>query len=246
MYREKMGLLRICTQTLCIRVVTSLSLIVGTTVLQPVFAASFDCSKARTDIEEKMCGDQTISHLDEKVAATYEAIKSNIDLFPFLRRSQTAWLSERTTENLLEQYRSRLRVLQELQPSYSCLINGKNWEALDSCLRLSTDKVEECIAALSSTTVAMVTCTGEAIRTWEILLEYSLTKAKARAKNDLIFVQSIEKAHASWLAFKRDECQMEYTKYREGTISGPISAGCKLRFIMNRVKTYSLMSKDNY
>lgn len=55
-------------------------------------AASFDCSKASTDIEHVICRDPALSQLDGELGAAYRA---RLGLDPGLRESQVAWIRER-------------------------------------------------------------------------------------------------------------------------------------------------------
>lgn len=42
------------------------------------FAASFDCQKASTEIEHKICDNERLSKLDEQLSSTYSnALKAN-------------------------------------------------------------------------------------------------------------------------------------------------------------------------
>lgn len=54
-------------------------------------AASFDCAKARTQVEHLICDTPQISQLDERLAATY---KTTLVGDPSARERQTAWLRE--------------------------------------------------------------------------------------------------------------------------------------------------------
>src|SRR5687768_16262824 len=62
----------------------------------PLFAASFDCSKASTPIEKTICGSPRLSALDDELAATYAAARKNGG--DAVRRSQRTWLAETRAE----------------------------------------------------------------------------------------------------------------------------------------------------
>jgi len=71
-----------------------------------VNAASFDCKKASTKIEKKICSDANLSHLDSKLAQTYKDLKTEIkhnqisqynrnSLMHFFILKQKKWLKNR-------------------------------------------------------------------------------------------------------------------------------------------------------
>jgi len=63
-----------------------------------VFAASFDCKKAKTNIEKKICSDRTLSLLDEKMDKLYKkalSVVTDKEERDELVKSQVKWLKER-------------------------------------------------------------------------------------------------------------------------------------------------------
>ena len=84
-------------------------------------AASFDCKKAATFVEKKICTTRTLSKLDEALAENYRyMLASNIGdgATKYLRESQRNWLKERnrcTTAYCVEAlYRERVDAVCEL------------------------------------------------------------------------------------------------------------------------------------
>jgi uncharacterized protein YecT (DUF1311 family) len=79
-------------------------------------AASFDCAKARTDIEHMICGDTELSSLDETLGRTYSRALKRLEDPDALRAAQRAWLRDvRNTCGeatcLRTAYRERLEVI---------------------------------------------------------------------------------------------------------------------------------------
>lgn len=64
----------------------------------PVAAASFDCAKARTQVEKLICADPQLSRQDSELAAAYgEALKAwDGQIAPYVKMSQRAWMRSRS------------------------------------------------------------------------------------------------------------------------------------------------------
>lgn len=82
-----------------------------------IHAASFDCKKAKTEIEKMICADAQLSKLDEELAAAYRDAmdKAGQTGKAVLRKEQTAWLKSRNackdTLCVEVMYRTRLAML---------------------------------------------------------------------------------------------------------------------------------------
>ena len=62
----------------------------------PLFAASFDCSKAKSATEKTVCADPALSALDEKMADAFKKAAALDKRFAaYLRKSQRDWLRDR-------------------------------------------------------------------------------------------------------------------------------------------------------
>lgn len=57
-------------------------------------AASFDCTKGKTRVEQEICADRELSDLDERLAEVYEFELALVDAAP-IRAAQKAWLEAR-------------------------------------------------------------------------------------------------------------------------------------------------------
>ena len=60
--------------------------------LGPIEQASFDCQKATTSIERRICSSQLLRHADGRVAKLYQPLQDD------LRDNQQKWLKERNLE----------------------------------------------------------------------------------------------------------------------------------------------------
>ncbi len=80
----------------------------------PVSAASFDCAKAKTQVENIICANSTLSGLDDAVNAAYKAAIAADDRESAIRE-QRAWLKERngctSAECIQRLYTGRLKEL---------------------------------------------------------------------------------------------------------------------------------------
>ena len=80
-------------------------------------SASFDCKKASTEAEKKICADAQLARLDEELAAAYRGADGKADRTgkAILRKDQAAWLKARNAckENLCIEviYRTKLAML---------------------------------------------------------------------------------------------------------------------------------------
>lgn len=78
-------------------------------------AASFDCQKASTEIEHKICDNERLSKLDEQLSATYSsALKANPENADTLKTVQRQWIN----------MRGRLTDDKALELAYLIQING--------------------------------------------------------------------------------------------------------------------------
>lgn len=81
------------------------------------FSASFDCAKASSATERLICGDESISKLDEQVASAYkQALENSTDKVAF-KKTQFDWLKQqgacKNAECLKQVYQTRINELGE-------------------------------------------------------------------------------------------------------------------------------------
>lgn len=110
--------------------------------LPSALAASFDCQKANTPMEQAICASDDLSTLDEQLSLTYRAHLGSPELDPVqLRKAQRSWLrntrqrceaTETITDCLSDAYRERL---EGLGPGTGVDAQGHDW---NQALRISS------------------------------------------------------------------------------------------------------------
>ena len=97
---------------------TSTSLFLATTLLlglgTTAQAASYDCTKSRTLVEQQICNDPRLGHLDEAMASNYRGMltANTGDSLGAMQVQQTRWLASRnrckTNQCLVKSYEQRV------------------------------------------------------------------------------------------------------------------------------------------
>jgi uncharacterized protein len=86
----------------------------------PAFGASFDCAKAATGVEKRICADPVASQLDEEMHTAYEKALDNTIGAAAIRRWQRTWLKSRAhcpdVECLRKALTERIAVLSAVAP----------------------------------------------------------------------------------------------------------------------------------
>lgn len=59
----------------------------------PAHAASFDCAKAATKVENLICGDTALSKLDEELNAAYKAALQDEGQAGSIKQAQKQWVT---------------------------------------------------------------------------------------------------------------------------------------------------------
>jgi uncharacterized protein len=107
------------------------------------YAASFDCAKAGSDIERRICANEQISSLDSDLASSY---KSAIANEPNLKESQLAWIKERNKcsddECIVNLYKERISFLTNIHNQQRVNDTIKS-EANNLAVDLRTEKQEK-------------------------------------------------------------------------------------------------------
>ncbi len=85
-------------------------------LVPPARAASFDCEKAQTQVEQLICADSELSMMDEDLATRYKAVMSAQSQADALHQAQKEWIKVRNTcpdlRCLKDSYVQRLRDIQ--------------------------------------------------------------------------------------------------------------------------------------
>jgi uncharacterized protein len=116
--------------------------------------ASFDCGKAATVAERKICADPDLSRLDLDLANAYgEALNIDLDTKQ-LRSAERAWLHNRDSclagspdcGDMAAFYRVRIGELNKRSLEREC--NSDNGPALAACASRKTEAIEKKLASL--------------------------------------------------------------------------------------------------
>jgi uncharacterized protein len=104
------------------------ALLLPTAYTSTAHAASFDCAKARTLIENHICADQKLSALDEELSKVYREVLDATPRPDAFRASQRVWLRDvrnvcTTSQCLTQAYQARL---DDLIPSTRAANSGKS------------------------------------------------------------------------------------------------------------------------
>ena len=84
-----------------------------------LWAASFDCTKARSKVERAICSDPELGKLDEQLAVAYKSALAAHPLPSYVRARQRDWLTslpDADTQRLKQEYRSRIAHLKIANP----------------------------------------------------------------------------------------------------------------------------------
>lgn len=96
----------------------------------PAFAASFDCTKAASQVERFICGSPEISRLDDELMQAYRAALGNPGREAAIRQEQRQWLQERNRCTyaicVKEAYEARLHALRQEQRAASPQAEGSS------------------------------------------------------------------------------------------------------------------------
>lgn len=84
-----------------------------------LWAASFDCAKARTPLEKAICSDPELSKLDDELAIAYKNALASHPLPSYVQARQRDWLSllsNPSVSGLREGFRTRVKELKNAIP----------------------------------------------------------------------------------------------------------------------------------
>lgn len=192
----------------------------------PLSAASFDCSRASTDIEHAICNNPELSRLDEQLADHYFSLNEADRYTSAAREQHRNWLrSERTADP--ENLREQLSTLQFFHTLNFCAAR-KN-PSFYPCITQISDLLETCIAAGDHTTFIMNQCGSALISAYRSVVDSEAQYLRERLTYDPETVDLFNEAQASWDAFILQDCRWQYSEYRDGTIRGIIYSGCMIK-----------------
>ncbi|RYV01964.1 hypothetical protein SOPP22_11995 [Shewanella sp. OPT22] len=86
------------------------------------------------------------------------------------------------------------------------------------------------------TTIDINRCMSKDLNVAEQKMDKYLSKSKERYSEDSVILKSIDEAQNKWLEYRNSHCGSVYDVWRDGTIRGAMSLGCKLELTHQRTK----------
>ncbi|MEM9101027.1 MAG: lysozyme inhibitor LprI family protein [Pseudomonadota bacterium] len=118
-------------------------------LMNPLNAASFDCSKASRPLDKTICQHAPLSELDEKMAKMYFELRESLpsQQVESLLKAQRQWLKERSqsckttdADCLISMYQKRLEALQQRLQTHSAFLAQRAQQAKGWQLQSGQDK----------------------------------------------------------------------------------------------------------
>lgn len=110
---------------------------------------------------------------------------------------------------------------------------------LGSCSKSEQDEQSasiDCEKAVS--TIEINQCMMQDLQTAEERLQVYLNAVREELKDDETTIKAFEQAQTAWVNYREAHCQSVFAMYRDGTISGTITLGCKL--LLAEERTYAI------
>ena len=199
----------------------SLTLLLATTA----HAASFDCHKAATPVEKRICADLDLSPLDSQVAAAYLGALDR-SLHPeAVKQGQAAWLKTRDAcadvACMKAAYRARVKALSAMS------------DAPKMCAGGSTPEINECLTEyMRRADLELGRYVAAVRRTIREQAEGDPPDPGARNA-----IKEFDQAEAAWAAYRKAECDATYDLWSSGTIRGAMYGECYLSITKARSLT---------
>lgn len=118
---------------------------IGFTLASNIYAASFDCAKASTLVEDVICSDNDISTLDETLSSSYRDALANTNNASNIKLDQRNWLKKRNSCKdkacLQSMYEQRINDLASVNP-----LPKKVGDCVDSSIAKKLTRFEDAVA----------------------------------------------------------------------------------------------------
>jgi len=185
-------------------------------------ATSFNCAKASSPIEHRICDDFELGILDGQLAAAYAGALDRSTHADQLVASQRTWL--RTRDDC---------------PGRACLVAA--YEQRIARLAEMSDEPAVCTGA---TTVELNECAAEHSRRADKELDRYLAAARKHIAEDTAEARGeastkdaparFEAAQTAWAAYRKSECGAVYDSWSGGTIRNMMYESCWLTLTKSR------------
>lgn len=194
------------------------------------YAASFDCSKATTEIEIEICNTATLSRLDEEIAAAYFSINKGGRYFAIIKRSQITWnnkIREANEQSFLE----RLEFLFLAKEINECTATEK----FKDCVPDIEKQFQICLARGNYTTFSMNVCSRVYIDLLNLIEPFETSIWRQEHSEDTETVKLFDDAYLAWKNYIELDCKWQASEYRDGTIRQQIWAACMMAHLEQRL-----------
>ena len=195
-----------------------------------ISAASFDCSKASTQIEVEICNTPTLSQLDEEIAETYFSINKTGRYSELIKRSQINWnktIREASEQSLSE----RLEFLFLAKELNNCTAAV----SFKDCIERIDAAFQQCQSRGDYTTFAMNVCGGLYIELLELIEPFETSIWREQHADDLVTVKLFDSSYVKWQDYIKSDCEWQYSEYRDGSIRGQVWSSCMIWHYEQRI-----------
>lgn len=176
-------------------------------------AASFDCKKAQSPVEQTICKDLDLSAYDSQMEAAYAGALDRSEATDKLREQQRAWIKTRDAcadaACMKAAYISQIALLAKVDDAPPICEGGSTPE-VNACGKAYADRAERELARYVA-----------AARK-----EVAETAAGSTGQEAKGALKSFDKAQAAWVAYRKAECDAVYDAWSDGTIRGAMFEGC--------------------
>lgn len=108
---------------------------------------------------------------------------------------------------------------------------------LSPTLVLAENDLQKCLNE-AQTTIDINSCHYENFEKSELQLKTYLSKIYNEYKDDKVFIDALKESQIAWEKYKEKDCNAVYAHWRDGTIRGAMSMGCKVK--LNKDRTFKL------
>ena len=207
-----------------------------------LFGASFNCNKAKTDIEKGICNDPKLSKLDSEIADIYQKFDKNSIYYRQIYKIQKEWISkDRYLSDFdFERQRNFLKWSLDLT---KCMEN----KSLDNTNLSNLNIFETCSESsqkrnwplqCDESNFGMKFCSQVEMKVYNFM-EKALSKYKEQYYVDPSYskvLSNFRKARQAWLNYRDAECEFGYSTFQGGSIAGLIYSSCIVSFDIERIK----------
>ena len=204
-------------------------------------AASFDCNKAKTDVEKGICNDPELSKLDSEIAEIYQKFDKNSKYYREIVKAQREWI---TKDRYLHEMEFTIqRDFLKWNLLLTNCMEKKSWETtnlsnaqiFEKCFGFAASEIltEQCErsrydSALCDRVVMKVYDFMEKALSKEVELQYHENYGPEVLSN-------FRKARQAWLNYREAYCRLGWSTYQGGSIAGGIYSSCIEGFSRDRI-----------